>query len=76
MSILTLVLNAVVTIVPQMISIIVAVFTGLASVWVDTSGTNPELTLVGAFSLMAFVAGLSFFGLRFIGSLISLRTAN
>lgn len=76
MDILTLVLAAVATIVPNMISIFVSVFTGIAQVWVDTSGSNPQLTLVGAFSLLAFVSGLIIFGLKFIGSLVSLRTAN
>lgn len=79
MSTLNLVFQSMASIVTGMVNIIVSAFTGVAGIWVQTVGegssATQELTLVGAFSLIAFVFGLVWLAIKFIGSLISLRTA-
>lgn len=76
MTILNLVLSSIGTIATQVVGIIGGVFTGVTSIWITQNNDTYELTLVGAFSLLAFVFGLVWFAVSFIGSMVRLRTVN
>lgn len=75
MGALNLVLTALGTIASGFINVIVNVFTGVIPLWYVApvgEGTG-DLTILGVFSLMAFVVGLVWMAISFIGSIISLR---
>lgn len=74
MNILNLVLSSIGTIATQVVGIVGGVFSGVSSIWITQNNDTYELTLVGAFSLLAFVFGLVYFGISFVGSLVRLRT--
>lgn len=76
MNILNLVLSSIGTIATQVVGIVGGVFSGVSSIWITQTNDTYELTLVGAFSLLAFVFGLVYFGISFVGSLVRLRTVN
>lgn len=78
MDILSTVFSALGTIVTGVIDLIVDVFTGVVPLWYTAptgTETTGSLTVLGAFSLIAFVVGLVWLGIRFIGSMISLKSA-
>lgn len=78
MDILTTVFSALGTIVTGVIGLIVDVFTGVVPLWYTAptgNETSGQLTVLGAFSLIAFVVGLVWLGIKFIGSMISLKSA-
>lgn len=77
MDALTVVLSALGQIATGFINVIVNVFTGVIPLWYIApvgEGTG-DLTILGVFSLMAFVVGLVWLAIRFIGSMISLKQA-
>ena len=77
MTTVNLILSGVSTLMTGFINIIVSAFTGVTSLWITpASGSDPaELTLLGGLSLLAFVSGVIWLAIRFIGSMISLRQA-
>lgn len=78
MDLLTLVMSALGTIMSGIIGIIVDAFSGVVPLWYTAptgSETTGQLTILGVFSLIAFVVGLVWLAIRFIGSMISLRQA-
>lgn len=78
MDILSTVFSALGDIVTGVIGLIVDVFTGVVPLWYTAptgAETSGQLTVLGAFSLIAFVVGLVWLGIRFIGSMISLKSA-
>lgn len=78
MDILNVVFNALGSIVTGITGIIGDAFTGVVSLWYTApSGTDTtgSLTFLGVFSLIAFVVGLVWLAIRFIGGMISLKTA-
>lgn len=78
MNILSVVLTALGTIATNVVTILGGVFTGVSSIWITGNGSTEspyELTLIGAFSLVAFAFGLVYFAISFVGSLVRLRPA-
>lgn len=78
MDILQVVFNALGSIVTGITGIIGDAFTGVVSLWYTApsgSETTGSLTFLGVFSLIAFVVGLVWLAIRFIGGMISLKTA-
>lgn len=78
MDVLNVVFTALGTIMSGVIDIIANSFTGVVSLWyVEPTGTETtgHLTLLGAFSLIAFAFGVVWLAIRFIGSMISLKAA-
>lgn len=78
MDILNVVFNALGSIVTGITGVIGDAFTGVVSLWYTApSGTETtgSLTFLGVFSLIAFVVGLVWLAIRFIGGMISLKTA-
>lgn len=78
MDILTVVFNALGSIVTGIVEIISDSFNGVVSLWYTApSGTETtgSLTFLGVFSLIAFVVGLVWLAIRFIGGMISLKAA-
>lgn len=78
MDVLNVVFSALGTIVTGIVGVITDAFTGVVGLWYTAptgSATTGELTLLGSFSLIAFVVGVVWLAIRFIGSMISLKTA-
>lgn len=78
MDILNVVFSALGDIVTGIVSIISNSFNGVVSLWYTApSGTETtgSLTFLGVFSLIAFVVGLVWLAIRFIGGMISLKAA-
>lgn len=78
MDILNVVFNALGSIVTGIVEIISDSFNGVVSLWYTApSGTETtgSLTFLGVFSLIAFVVGLVWLAIRFIGGMISLKAA-
>lgn len=78
MDIITTIFDAIGSIMTGAVDVIGDAFTGVVSLWyVAPSGseTTGHLTLLGVLSLIAFVFGLVWLAIRFIGSMVSLRTA-
>ena len=78
MDILSVVFNALSTIVTNIVELIVDTFTGVIPLWYTAptgSETTGSLTVLGAFSLIAFVVGMVWLAIRFLGSMISLKAA-
>lgn len=78
MDILEVVFNALGQIVTGIVSIISDSFNGVVSLWYTApSGSNTQgsLTFLGVFSLIAFVVGMVWLAIKFIGGMISLKTA-
>lgn len=78
MDILTVVFNALGQIVTGIVDVISDSFSGVVSLWY-TAPTGSEatgsLTFLGVFSLIAFVVGMVWLAIKFIGGMISLKTA-
>lgn len=78
MDLLTLVLAALREIAQGFIGCVTDVFTGVVPLWYTAptgTETSGSLTILGVFSLMAFVVGLVWMAISFIGSMISLKQA-
>lgn len=78
MDVLNVVFSALGTIVTGIVGVITDAFTGVVGLWYTApSGTETtgSLTLLGSFSLIAFVVGLVWLAIRFIGSMIALKGA-
>lgn len=78
MDVLNVVFQALGTIVTGIVGVITDAFTGVVGLWytAPTSGSGTgELTLLGSFSLIAFVVGVVWLAIRFIGSMIALKSA-
>ena len=78
MDILNVVFNALGSIVTGMVGIISDSFNGVVSLWYTAptgTETTGSLTFLGVFSLIAFVVGLVWLAIRFIGGMISLKQA-
>ena len=78
MDILDVVFNALSGIVTGIVDVISDSFSGVVSLWYTApSGTETtgSLTFLGVFSLIAFVVGLVWLAIRFIGGMISLKSA-
>ena len=78
MDILSVVFDALGSIVTGIVSVISNSFNGVVSLWYTApTGTNTtgQLTFLGVFSLIAFVVGLVWLAIRFIGGMISLKSA-
>lgn len=77
MTTVNLILEGVSTLMTGAINIIVSAFTGVTSLWITpASGSDSaQLTLLGGLSLFAFVFGIVWLAIRFIGSMISLKQA-
>lgn len=78
MDILTVVFNALGDIVTGIVNVISNSFSGVVSLWYTAptgTETTGSLTFLGVFSLIAFVVGLVWLAIKFIGGMISLRTA-
>ena len=78
MDILNVVFGALGSIVTGIVGVITSAFTGVVGLWYTApTGTNTtgELTMLGVFSLIAFVVGVVWLAIRFIGSMISLKSA-
>lgn len=78
MDVLNVVFAALGTIVTGIVGVITDAFTGVVGLWYTApSGTETtgSLTLLGSFSLIAFVVGLVWLAIRFIGSMIALKGA-
>lgn len=78
MDILTVVFNALGSIVTGIVDVISSSFTGVVSLWYTApsgSETTGSLTFLGVFSLIAFVVGMVWLAIKFIGGMISLKTA-
>lgn len=78
MDILNVVFTALSSIVTGIVGVITSAFTGVVGLWYTApSGTETtgSLTMLGVFSLIAFVVGVVWLAIRFIGSMISLKTA-
>lgn len=78
MDILNVVFNALGSIVTGIVSVITNAFTGVVGLWYTAptgSETTGQLTMLGVFSLIAFVVGVVWLAIRFIGSMISLKSA-
>ena len=60
------------------VGVISNAFTGVVSLWYTApsgSNTTGQLTLLGVLSLIAFVFGIVWLAIRFIGSMVALRSA-
>lgn len=78
MDILNVVFEALGDIVTGIVDVISDSFSGVVSLWYTApTGTNTtgSLTFLGVFSLIAFVVGLVWLAIRFIGGMISLKSA-
>lgn len=78
MDILNVVFTALGSIVTGIVGIISNSFNGVVSLWYTAPTGADEtgsLTFLGVFSLIAFVVGMVWLAIRFIGGMISLRTA-
>lgn len=78
MDIINTIFTALGDIMSGVVGVISNAFTGVVSLWYTaptTSGGTGSLTLLGVLSLIAFVFGIVWLAIRFIGSMIALRTA-
>lgn len=78
MDIINVVFTAIGDIMTGFVGIVSSAFNGVVSLWYTApSGTETtgSLTLLGVLSLIAFVAGIVWFAISFIGKMISLKTA-
>ena len=78
MDILNVVFQALGTIVTGIVGVITDAFTGVVGLWYtapSSTGGTGQLTMLGVFSLIAFVVGVVWLAIRFIGSMISLKSA-
>lgn len=78
MDIINVVFNALGDIMNGVVGVISNAFTGVVSLWYTApsgSNTTGSLTLLGVLSLIAFVFGIVWLAIRFVGSMISLKTA-
>lgn len=78
MDIITTIFSALGEIMTGVVSLISNAFSGVVSLWYTApSGTETtgSLTLLGSLSLIAFVVGVVWLAIRFIGSMISLKQA-
>lgn len=78
MDILNVVFTALGDIVTGIVGIIGDSFSGVVSLWYTAptgSNTTGSLTFLGVFSLIAFVVGMVWLAIRFIGGMISLKSA-
>ena len=78
MDILNVVFEALGSIVTGIVGVITDAFTGVVGLWYTaptTTGGTGSLTMLGVFSLIAFVVGVVWLAIRFIGSMISLKSA-
>lgn len=78
MDILNVVFNALGSIVTGIVNVISNSFSGVVSLWYTAptgNETTGSLTFLGVFSLIAFVVGLVWLAIKFIGGMISLKTA-
>lgn len=78
MDVLNTVFSALGTIVTGIVGVITDAFNGVVGLWYTAptgSETVGSLTLLGSFSLIAFVVGVVWLAIRFIGSMISLKSA-
>lgn len=78
MDILNVVFSALGSIVTGIVGVITSAFTGVVGLWYTAptgSETTGQLTMLGVFSLIAFVVGVVWLAIRFIGSMISLKSA-
>lgn len=78
MDIINVVFTALSEIMTGVVGVISNAFTGVVSLWYTApSGSNGtgQLTLLGVLSLIAFVFGIVWLAIKFIGSMISLKTA-
>lgn len=78
MDILDRVFDALGRIVTGVVSVISNSFNGVVSLWYTAptgNETTGSLTFLGVFSLIAFVVGLVWLAIRFIGGMISLKSA-
>lgn len=77
MDIINVVFQAVSSILTGFVGVVTSAFNGVVGLWYTApvgEGTG-SLTLLGALSLIAFVAGIVWFAISFIGKMISLKTA-
>lgn len=78
MDILNVVFTALGSIVTGIVDVISDSFTGVVSLWYTAptgTETTGSLTFLGVFSLIAFVVGMVWLAIRFIGGMISLKSA-
>lgn len=78
MDILEVVFNALSSIVTGIVNVISNSFSGVVSLWYTAptgTETTGSLTFLGVFSLIAFVVGMVWLAIKFIGGMISLKTA-
>lgn len=78
MDIINVVFGALSEIMTGVVGVISNAFSGVVSLWYTApSGSNStgQLTLLGVLSLIAFVFGIVWLAIKFIGSMISLKTA-
>lgn len=78
MDILNTVFTALGSIINGVIGIVSDSFTGVVSLWYTAptgNETTGSLTFLGVFSLIAFAFGLLWLAIKFIGGMISLKTA-
>lgn len=78
MDILNVVFEALGSIVTGIVGVITDAFTGVVGLWYtapSTTGGTGQLTMLGVFSLIAFVVGVVWLAIKFIGSMISLKSA-
>ena len=78
MDILEVVFNALSSIVTGIVNVISNSFSGVVSLWYTAptgTETTGSLTFLGVFSLIAFVVGMVWLAIKFIGGMISLKTS-
>lgn len=78
MDIINVVFTAIGSIMTGFVGIVSNAFNGVVSLWYTAPGEGQStgtLTLLGVLSLIAFVAGIVWFAISFIGKMISLKTA-
>lgn len=77
MDIINVVFTAIGSIMTGFVGIVSNAFNGVVSLWytAPTGEGTGSLTLLGVLSLIAFVAGIVWFAISFIGKMISLKTA-
>lgn len=78
MDIVSVIFNALGGILTGAVDVIGDAFSGVVSLWYTApSGTETtgSLTFLGVLSLIAFTFGVVWLAIRFIGSMIALRTA-
>lgn len=77
MDIVNVIFTAIGDIITGFVGVVTNAFNGVVGLWYTApsgSGTG-SLTLLGVLSLIAFVAGIVWFAISFIGKMISMKTA-